>query len=703
MKRLSVPSASALSPRGRAHKRGRRPNLEALEERRLLAAGIAQAPAIADGVDDLAFGDVNGDQFIDLLVAHRESGHFKVTIYSGIGEDDRSSPTRVAHRVLARMEDPLGADVGPLDLGVGDFDDDGVSDLAISSTGTQRNGGSPVVKVWRFELDADSPLNSKVTPLVLTDAFVPSGMARATGLTLEGADLKPGGADELVIAPSGAGASTLQVLSYRRQQGDWKPESPIFGVPLSLNGGASLGSGDLDGDGSEELVVGSMSNGVVGVYSPARSRWIRTLAPLGTRAGGVRVAVVPNVNAPGAIVVASANENAPPQAAIVPWGVGPTKAFRPTKSPGSGAFIPLGGGYVYQHSTIVDADDDAKTSKGPVAPTVLLGSTRGDQVIVQGFLGQYSTLAPSAPDTYIEPLTAAGEAQHGWTRLQPVHDPAATGSRDPEERISSPLVVYQGPEYRSPYKVDLSSAPDTIYQGLLNPQGFSSPQSAYWGPAHPVNTPPTVPSDRGSEWLRQRLLAAYKSMIGVDYQHHHDPRWQPVQGVGWNVAGTVGYQSRGVDCTNFTAYSYANALGIWMNADTKEQAKIGPDYHPKSLICIPREIRDRVELKRIDRGGWMDYGDLVHKLKPGDILFIAGGSDPDKVTHAITWLGDYGVDENGRHAHLIIDSTGPTPQHVDSRNHIVEQGVHVRPFGDADSENPWYFTHLHHVLRIIKD
>jgi len=50
---------------------------------------------------------------------------------------------------------------------------------------------------------------------------------------------------------------------------------------------------------------------------------------------------------------------------------------------------------------------------------------------------------------------------------------------------------------------------------------------------------------------------------------------------------------------------------------------------------------------------------------------------------------------------LVIDSTGITPPHIDSNNHVVPVGVQIRPFGDAGSLNSWYFTHLDHVLRII--
>ena len=67
--------------------------------------------------------------------------------------------------------------------------------------------------------------------------------------------------------------------------------------------------------------------------------------------------------------------------------------------------------------------------------------------------------------------------------------------------------------------------------------------------------------------LQERIIAAYRSFLGVDYQHHYNPLWKPNQQDPWNVTGTLAYQSQGVDCTNFTAAAYADALGIEMPGD----------------------------------------------------------------------------------------------------------------------------------------
>ena len=72
--------------------------------------------------------------------------------------------------------------------------------------------------------------------------------------------------------------------------------------------------------------------------------------------------------------------------------------------------------------------------------------------------------------------------------------------------------------------------------------------------------------------------------------------------------------------------------------------------------------------------------------------------------HACNYMvGEFRVDKNGVYPHLIVDSTGNAPFHVDSNNHAVPAGVHVRPFAapNAAALNEWYFEHVDHVLRLV--
>ncbi len=253
--------------------------------------------------------------------------------------------------------------------------------------------------------------------------------------------------------------------------------------------------------------------------------------------------------------------------------------------------------------------------------------------------------------------------------------------------------------YHSPYSINLSGAPQSIYAGLYSITSMTAANNGGWGPNTVPNVPPVIPSDVPaadvSAWLQERLLAAYQTAIGLDYQHHHVPSWLPEQGSYWNLTGTVGYQSEGVDCTDLTAYAYADALGIDMTSGTPEQGSIGltTTYDP----VIPASLKGVVSISTITH--WTSYDNLISQLQPGDILFIHGA--PGQITHAITWLGIYGVDHNGQRVPLIIDSTGVFPPHVNSNNQVIPEGVEIRPFGPPGSINDWYYDNLDHVLRLI--
>ena len=76
----------------------------------------------------------------------------------------------------------------------------------------------------------------------------------------------------------------------------------------------------------------------------------------------MRVTVDSSEGAPGSIVVTGIKGGAP-QAAIVPWD-GAAKTFSLPTTPGSGALLPLGAGYVYraQHhhdQSAATADDSS--------------------------------------------------------------------------------------------------------------------------------------------------------------------------------------------------------------------------------------------------------------------------------------------------------------------------------------------------------
>ncbi len=684
-----------------------------MEARLCLSAGAAGARArAASGVDAIAMGDVNGDQVADIAVASHRNGKYEVTLYSGLGQPDSSLASGNASKVLATIDDPFKPAAGPLDVALGDFDGGGLAELAISA----RNSDQIAVYTFRPNVDASGPLNATVTPIKVGSPFTPSGLNAAKGINVAAVDIGGTGLYQLVAAPAAKGPSEVVVLSYGKQSG-WQTQQILNDIPVRATRGLSVSAGDLAGNGDADVVVGSQTNGQVAVYDLALQRWTWTFSPFGTNVKGIRVAVdlSEGVGEAGSIVVTAGQGRS--QAVIVPWR-GTPQAFQLAASPGPGQYVPLGAGYVFRPSTIVAPTDpqQAPYANGPATPAVFFAATGGSHLVLQDFAtsaaggSSAAQLAPSPADTFVEPLW--GDQGRGFIPLQVQSDPDATGqpaSTNPlVPRIN--LVALPKDVYNSPFSIDLSGLPSSITAGLEDTSSLLSTTTDPWGPAKELNAPPTVGALTNADTLRARVIAAYASFLGVDYQHHHDPRWSPTQQGPWNITGTVAYQSQGVDCTNFTAAAYADALGILMPSATGAQASITSN----SDIYIPGNsngftgpsVAPYIHVQTFRSNDWGGtYQGLVNFLKPGDILFI-DGKPGGKVTHAITWLGSYGVDANGKYTgRLVIDSTGITPQHVDSNNRIIPEGVHIRPFLDgADgAPNTWYFKDLDHVLRIVQN
>src|SRR5439155_2061335 len=131
------------------------------------------------------------------------------------------------------------------------------------------------------------------------------------------------------------------------------------------------------------------------------------------------------------------------------------------------------------------------------------------RLIVQGFTAKNT---PSRDDTYAEPLW--GSPGLGFQPLQPRKD-AATGGNAAQPTdlpadagVPSNLIAYPKIDYTSPYSIDLSGAPSTTHDGLFPYTSLVANWVGTWGPAKVANTPPQLPTSAGTDWLRQRVLAA---------------------------------------------------------------------------------------------------------------------------------------------------------------------------------------------------
>ncbi|MEM7287480.1 MAG: peptidoglycan DD-metalloendopeptidase family protein [Actinomycetota bacterium] len=225
-------------------------------------AAVATGDFDCDGEDDLAIG-VPGEDLDDLFV---DTGAVNV-VYAD-GDQQLLYAGSVIPSYYRRPHDWFGAA-----LAVGDFGGDGCDDLAIASPGADRVGGLDMGLVWVLRGSDDGlerPL--RVLQGVNLGGLLESG--DQTGYSLAAGDFDCDGRDDLA---AGVPRETLEEgrtgavmvaygtrTNFRRAhalyRGQVLPGTPAEDELL----GAALAAGDIDGDGCDDLAIGSPQTTVEG-------------------------------------------------------------------------------------------------------------------------------------------------------------------------------------------------------------------------------------------------------------------------------------------------------------------------------------------------------------------------------------------------------------------------------------------------------
>ncbi len=249
--------------------------------------------------------------------------------------------------------------------------------------------------------------------------------------------------------------------------------------------------------------------------------------------------------------------------------------------------------------------------------------------------------------------------------------------------------------YQSPYSLSFSSSDALLDAGFdqapWNDPGDESDQpfavwqaanagrrGAAWGPPARQYPAPHLPRSDAA-YLRERVIAVAARHIGLAYQHHHVPSWEPPPGWPWQPV-KAGPEGRGLDCSNFLSFVFNYALGIKLPTAIGVQGETLALRGPGGTGCLRAEA--------MPPG---DYASLGARLAPADLLYIRNRHG--LIGHVVMWLGTIGQDPKG--APLIIDCT--QTNHLEATGAAIPFGVRLRPFRAAG----WYWRNVSHVHRII--
>jgi len=219
-------------------------------------------------------GDVDGDRVADLLIG-APFAHKAIVVLGPVAGELNAADADA--QLVSTEDDNTGESVA----GLGDVDDDGLSDLLIGAPlargayGESTAGGCATEEDWEEELGMDHGFSAGAAWLFLggatgsvdaamadarligEDANDSAGIRVATAGDMDG----DGGADLLLSAPgncrggTGTGAAYVVFSSVRGDLALADADALLIGSPTHTTGGAIAGEGDTDGDGTPDLLV----------------------------------------------------------------------------------------------------------------------------------------------------------------------------------------------------------------------------------------------------------------------------------------------------------------------------------------------------------------------------------------------------------------------------------------------------------------
>ena len=206
--------------------------------------------------------------------------------------------------------------------------------------------------------------------------------------------------------------------------------------------------------------------------------------------------------------------------------------------------------------------------------------------------------------------------------------------------------------------------------------GHKEVPGAAWGPPARQYPAPQLPR-QDATYQRERVLNVAARQIGLAYQHHHVPSWNPPPGWPW-LPVRAGANGPGLDCSNFSSFTFNYALGIKLPTGIGAQGRWRHLAGPGGTGCLVAEPLHARETAM-----------LIGRLQPADLLYFR--NERGAIRHVALWLGSVG--QGG--TPLVIDCT--QRRQLDSAGRPIPLGVQIRPF----LLSGWYGRHFSHAHRLV--
>jgi len=182
-------------------------------------------------------GDYNGDGVADVIAVARQGLSGRVSVFSGTND-----------QVIASFASFPGF-AGPLNVASGDYNGDGVAEIAVGVAGR----GAAIIKVFAFQ----NPF-----PIASLNALP----GYNGGVSLAMADVTGDGKADIVTGTQGGTITRVRVFSQGVLVQDYRP------IDMLSRSAILVSAGDLDGDGKAEVIVSGAAgaNPSVTIFNGAR-------------------------------------------------------------------------------------------------------------------------------------------------------------------------------------------------------------------------------------------------------------------------------------------------------------------------------------------------------------------------------------------------------------------------------------------------